>query len=277
MCLLYGKIVAELLQGGRRFHGARPRATLLPVKKPVPPLVAIVDDEEHLRTTVSHALRREGFRTALFADGAAAWESFEGSLPDLAILDIIMPRMDGLELCRRIRSLSPTIPVMFLTSRDEEFDRVLGLELGADDYLCKPFSVRELAARVKVLLRRAGVQTNGTAEGAPAEGTPAEEASADIRSGPLTLDARRFTASWSGLPVRLTVTEFRILHALARQEGFVKTREQLLAEAFPQDSAMSDRTIDCHIRRIRAKLQLIDEGFDGIETLYGLGYRWKER
>ncbi|MGA2479407.1 MAG: response regulator, partial [Spirochaetia bacterium] len=125
---------------------------------PLPPLVAIVDDEAHLRTTLSRALRGEGYRTAVFADGAEAWESFAVSLPDLAVLDIIMPRMDGLELCRRIRSVSQQLPVMFLTSRDEEFDRVLGLELGADDYLCKPFSLRELSARVKVLFRRSGAR-----------------------------------------------------------------------------------------------------------------------
>jgi DNA-binding response OmpR family regulator len=181
------------------------------------------------------------------------------------ILDIIMPRMDGRELCRRIRALSAKVPVMFLTSRDEEFDRVLGLELGADDYLCKPFSLRELAARVKVLFRRSGTLAAEKERG---------QGEADFVSvGFLNLDTRRYTAAWKGSALRLTVTEFRILHALARQPGYVRTREQLLAEAFPQDSYMSDRTIDCHIRRIRAKLEDLDDGFDGIETLYGLGYR----
>jgi len=236
------------------------------VNQPLAPLVAIVDDEEHLRDTVSRTLRAEGYRTALFSDGADAWESFSEALPDLVILDILMPRMDGLELCRRLRASSSSLPVMFLTSKDEEFDRVLGLELGADDYLCKPFSLRELAARVKVLFRRVGPRTAGTEREADAE----DEV---VRVGPLSLDTRRFNASWDGEPVRLTVTEFRILHALARQPGFVRTREQLLAEAFPQDSYMSDRTIDCHIRRIRGKLEALDEDFDGIETLYGLGYR----
>jgi two-component system, OmpR family, response regulator ChvI len=233
------------------------------MSEPLSPLVAIVDDEEHLRTTVSRALKAEGYRTALFADGAEAWESFSASLPDLAILDITMPRMDGLELCRRLRAASDAIPVMFLTSRDDEFDRVLGLELGADDYLCKPFSLRELAARVKVLFRRAG----------PKNGEREPEAGDSVRVGDLALDTRRFTAAWKERELRLTVTEFRILHALARQPGYVRTREQLLAEAFPQDSYMSDRTIDCHIRRIRGKLEDLDRGFDGIETLYGLGYR----
>ncbi len=227
--------------------------------------MAIVDDEEHLRETVSRALRGEGYRTAAYSDGAEAWQSFEASLPDLAILDIIMPRMDGLELCRRIRGVSQEIPIMFLTSRDEEFDRVLGLELGADDYLCKPFSLRELAARVKVLFRRSGARA-GEKERAPEGGD-------NVAVGSLTLDTERFTAAWKGSPVRLTVTEFRILHALARQPGYVRTREQLLAEAFPHDAYMSDRTIDCHIRRIRGKLEELDVGYDGIETLYGLGYR----
>jgi len=235
------------------------------VSEPLPPLVAIVDDEEHLRTTVSHALRGEGYRTALFADGAEAWESFSTALPDMVILDIIMPRMDGLELCRRIRAASDAVPVMFLTSRDEEFDRVLGLELGADDYLCKPFSLRELAARVKVLFRRTGQK--------PGEKDRESGNEETVSAGPLLLDTKRFTATWKGAPLRLTVTEFRILHSLARQPGYVRTREQLLAEAFPQDAYMSDRTIDCHIRRIRAKLANVEEGFDGIETLYGLGYR----
>ncbi|MGD0724763.1 MAG: response regulator transcription factor [Spirochaetia bacterium] len=234
----------------------------------LPPLVAIVDDEEHLRQTVSRALNKDGYRTVAYSDGAEAWQSFEASLPDLVILDIIMPRMDGLELCRRIRGVSQKVPVMFLTSRDEEFDRVLGLELGADDYLCKPFSLRELTARVKVLFRRSGVREAAT-ERAPEGGD-------NVAAGSLNLDTERFTASWKGSPVRLTVTEFRILYALARQPGFVRTREQLLAEAFPQDSYMSDRTIDCHIRRIRGKLEELDDTYDGIETLYGLGYRLRK-
>ena len=227
--------------------------------------MAIVDDEEHLRETVSRALRGDGYRTSAYSDGAEAWQSFEASLPDLVILDIIMPRMDGLELCRRIRGISQKVPVMFLTSRDEEFDRVLGLELGADDYLCKPFSLRELTARVKVLFRRSGIK--------PVERERASETGDSVAVGSLKLDAQKFTAAWKGSPVRLTVTEFRILHALARQPGFVRTREQLLAEAFPHDAYMSDRTIDCHIRRIRGKLEELDETYDGIETLYGLGYR----
>ena len=226
--------------------------------------ILVVDDEPSITDFIKLGLRHEGYEVATAADGRLGLRAVDEFKPDLVILDIIMPRMDGLELCRRIRGVSQKVPIMFLTSRDEEFDRVLGLELGADDYLCKPFSLRELTARVKVLFRRSGARTeeNGRAEGGD-----------NVAVGSLTLNTERFTAAWKGLPVRLTVTEFRILHALARQPGYVRTREQLLAEAFPQDSYMSDRTIDCHIRRIRGKLEELDRTYDGIETLYGLGYR----
>ena len=227
--------------------------------------VAIVEDEQNIRDNVAFALRREGYQVAAFPDGAAAWESFQRALPDLVVLDIIMPRMDGLELLRRIRSESATLPVIFLTSRDEEFDRVLGLELGADDYLCKPFSMRELMARVKVLFRRLALASH-----------PGGDAEQLLEVGRLTLDLRRYTAVWDGSPVPLTVTEFMILHALARRPGHVKTREQLMDEGYPHDTFVSDRTIDSHIKRMRKKFLSIDPGFDRIDTVYGLGYRWAE-
>jgi two-component system response regulator ChvI len=226
-------------------------------------LIALVDDEESLRETVGFALRREGYRVESFADGLAAWQSFERSLPDLAILDVLMPRMDGLELCRRLRALSERLPILFLTSRDEEFDRVLGLELGADDYLCKPFSMRELAARVKVLLRRA----------AHRQAPPDEERL--LEAGRLRLDLARYQAFWNGVPVPLTVTEFTLLHALARRPGHVKTRAQLLEEGYPHDAYASDRTIDSHVKRLRKKLAEADPASDAIETVYGLGYRFR--
>ncbi|HEY2289834.1 MAG TPA: response regulator transcription factor [Thermoanaerobaculia bacterium] len=226
-------------------------------------LIALVDDEESLRETVGFALRREGYRVESFADGLAAWRSFERSLPDLAILDVLMPRMDGLELCRRLRALSERLPILFLTSRDEEFDRVLGLELGADDYLCKPFSMRELAARVKVLLRRA----------AHRQAPPDEERV--LEAGRLRLDLARYQAFWNGAPVPLTVTEFTLLHALARRPGHVKTRAQLLEEGYPHDAYASDRTIDSHVKRLRKKLAEADPASDAIETVYGLGYRFR--
>jgi len=228
-------------------------------------LIAVVDDEETLRETVGFALRREGYRVEPFPDGLDAWRSFERGLPDLAILDILMPQMDGLELCRRLRALSERLPILFLTSKDEEFDKVLGLELGADDYLCKPFSMRELLARVKVLLRRAALREQ------PAGGD--DERIVEV--GRLRLDLRRYQAHWTGNPLPLTVTEFTLLHALARHPGHVKTRAQLLQEGYPDDAYVSDRTIDSHIKRLRRKLTEADPAFDAVETVYGLGYRWR--
>ncbi len=227
--------------------------------------VAVVDDEAGVLESVGRALEREGYRVRRFSDGAEAWEAFEETMPDLAILDILMPRMDGLELCRRLRARSEALPIIFLTSKDEEFDKVLGLELGADDYLCKPFSMRELLARVKVLFRRMALV------GAPE--TPSEDM---VIVGPLELDLQRYLATWNGLPVVLTVTEFLILCALARRPGHVKTRRQLMDEGYPHDSFVSDRTIDSHIKRLRKKLQAVDPAFDAVQTVYGLGYRYQE-
>lgn len=231
--------------------------------------VALVDDEENIRETVGFALRREGYRVDVYPDGQAAWEALEQRLADVVLLDIMMPRMDGLELCRRLRGLSDSLPIIFLTSRDEEFDRVLGLELGADDYLCKPFSMRELVARIKVLFRRLSLMKKGAAH----ESGQSEEI---LRVGPLHLDLRRYTAHWKERPVQLTVTEFLILNALARHPGHVKTRQHLMQEGYPHDTYVSDRTIDSHIKRLRRKMVKIDGEFDAIETVYGLGYRYRQ-
>ncbi len=224
----------------------------------MPAEIVLVEDEQNIRDTVSYALEQEGHRVTAYSDGEQAWKALERRLPDLLILDILLPRLDGLELCRRVRARSESVPLMFLTSRDEEFDRVLGLELGADDYLCKPFSVRELCARVKVLLRRGARRDSGER----------------LRVGALELDGPRHEARWKDRAVRLTVTEFRMLQCLASQPGVVRTREQLLAEGFPHDQYMSDRTVDTHIKRLRRKLAEADPGFAGIETIYGLGYRY---
>jgi two-component system response regulator ChvI len=229
----------------------------------IEPLVALVDDEQNIRELVSYALKQEGYRVATYQNGEEAWSAFRESLPDLVILDIIMPRMDGLELCRRIRGVSESVPLIFLSSKDEEFDKVLGLELGADDYLCKPFSTRELLTRVKVLFRRQAL----------GEETKAEQTI--LHCGSLELDRTRHSVRWKGQKVGLTVTEFRILEALIRQPGFAKTREQLLKEGYPYDEYMSDRNIDGHIKRIRKKIARLEPEFDEIETIYGLGYRYR--
>jgi len=228
--------------------------------------VAVVDDEEGLRETVSVALRREGFVVSTYANGAAAWEVFQTALPDVIVLDIMMPHMDGLELCRRIRARDEIVQIIFLSSRDEELDRILGLELGADDYLCKPFSMRELVARVRVLLRRLALVRRG----AP------PEAADIVRTGGLELDTARYTVRLDGRPVALTVTEFLMLRALAHRPGHVKTREQLMREGYAHDAFVSERTIDTHIKRLRKKLAAVEPGFDRIETVYGLGYRLRE-
>jgi len=229
--------------------------------------IALVDDEENIRETVSFALRREGYRVDVYSDGQGAWEALEQQLADVVVLDIMMPRMDGLELCRRLRAISESLPIIFLTSRDEEFDRVLGLELGADDYLCKPFSMRELVARIKVLFRRLSLMQRG------AQHDSDEEL---LRVGPLSLDLRRYTAHWNDRPIQLTVTEFLILNALARHPGHVKTRQHLMQEGYPHDTYVSDRTIDSHIKRLRRKMAKAAPDFDAIETVYGLGYRYRQ-
>jgi DNA-binding response OmpR family regulator len=228
--------------------------------------IALVDDEDGLRETVALALRREGYRVEGYVDGKQAWDAFSRELPDLVILDILMPRMDGLELCRRLRARSEGLPILFLTSKDDEIDRVLGLELGGDDYLCKPFSMRELVARVKVLFRRLALIRNGITTGA--EGR--------LETGRIGLDLDRFEATLDDRQLALTVTEFRILHALVRRPGHVKTRVQLMQEAYPDDLFVGERTVDSHIKRLRRKLNRIDESFDGIDTVYGLGYRLRE-
>jgi len=226
-----------------------------------PGRIAIVDDEEHIRETVSFALRREGHQVDAYPDGQAAWDAMQGPLPDVAVVDILMPRIDGLELCRRLRGRSEQLPLLFLSSRDEEFDRVLGLEIGADDYLCKPFSMRELAARVKVLLRRLRL----------ADAPP--RVAETLERGLLCLDVERYVARWRGDEVPLTVTEFLIVKALAERPGHVRTRDQLVAAGYPHDTFVSERTIDSHIKRIRGKFR--EAGGSCIETVHGLGYRFR--
>lgn len=228
--------------------------------------IAVVDDEENIRETVAYALRREGYRVDVYPDGQDAWERFETALPDVAVLDILMPRMDGLELCRKLRGQSEVLPIIFLTSKDEEFDRVLGLELGADDYLCKPFAMRELVARIKVLFRRLAL--GGTTGDAGAEES--------VTLGPLSMDLSRYQATWKRAPLSLTVTEFMLLHALARRPGHVKSRARLMEECYPHDAYVSERTIDSHVKRLRKKFSHIDPDFDEIDTVYGLGYRYRE-
>jgi DNA-binding response OmpR family regulator len=228
--------------------------------------VAVVDDEAGIRTTLDVALRREGFAVDLHADGLAAWQAFDGALPDVVVLDILLPRLDGLELLRRLRARSRELPILMLTSKGEEFDRVLGLEMGADDYLPKPFSIRELVARLRVLLRRAQLL---------AEGRVSPQARV-LRRGALALDLDRYEAWCGDVRLPLTISEFLLLAALARRPGHVRSRDQLLDEVHGDDETGSERTIDSHVKRLRRKLALAAEGFDPVEAVYGLGYRFRD-
>ena len=230
------------------------------------PTIALVDDDRHILTSVSMALEAEGYRTQTYSDGATALNGLQETPPDVAILDIKMPRMDGMELLRRVRQQSD-MPVIFLTSTDEEIDELFGLKMGADDYVAKPFSQRLVVERVKAVLRRAqardGIGTD-------------EEAARVLERGMLRLDPERHTCHWDGKSVTLTVTEFLILQALAARPGVVKTRDALMDAAYDDQVYVDDRTIDSHIKRLRKKFKQVDDDFDVIETLYGVGYRFKE-
>jgi two-component system response regulator ChvI len=236
-------------------------------------VIALVDDDRNILTSVSIALQAEGFTTRVYSDGAAALKAFADNVPDLGVFDIKMPRMDGMELLRRVREMGGEIgamPVIFLTSKDDEIDEALGLAMGADDYIAKPFSQRLLIARIRAILRRQDL-----AAGA-ATATESEPEIALLERGRLTMDPARHRISWNGENVVLTVTEFMILEALAQRPGVVKTRNQLLDIAYQDDVYVDDRTIDSHIKRIRRKFRGVDPSFDAIETLYGVGYRFGE-
>ena len=230
-------------------------------------VIALVDDDRNILTSVSIALQQEGFVTRVYSDGDAALKAFADNPPDLGVFDIKMPGMDGMELLRRLRETS-TIPVIFLTSRDDELDEALGLAMGADDYIAKPFSQRLLIARIKALLRRQELAKSEASASAGEADLPL------LERGRLLMDPARHKVSWAGKDVSLTVTEFLILEALAQRPGVVKNRNQLLDTAYSDDVYVDDRTIDSHIKRIRRKFRVADSDFDAIETLYGVGYRF---
>jgi len=230
--------------------------------------ITLVDDDENIVTSVSLALESQGHAVKACHDGAAGLAALENDPPDLVILDVKMPRMDGMEVLRRLRRTSD-IPVIILTSKDDEIDELLGFNLGADDYMHKPFSQRLLIERVKAVLRRAG------GPGADEE-EDAEAAPKALKRGPLTLDPARHDCLWNGKPVKLTVTEFLLIQALAQRPGFVKSRDNLMDAAYDDQVYVDDRTIDSHIKRMRRKFREVDPEFDAIETLYGVGYRYRE-
>jgi two-component system response regulator ChvI len=230
----------------------------------VQPVIALVDDDRNILTSVSLALQAEGYVTRVYSDGATALKGLLDNRPDLAVVDIKMPRMDGMEMLRRLREKSD-LPVIFLTSKDTEIDEALGLAMGADDYIGKPFSQRLLIERIRAVLRRT------------AHREEEEEAGREVKPmvrGPLEMDPERHRVRWRTADVQLTVTEFLILDALAQRPGVVKTRDQLMDVAYAHDSYVDDRTIDSHIKRLRKKFRSVDPEFQAIDTLYGVGYRF---
>lgn len=232
--------------------------------------IALVDDDRNILTTVSIALQAEGYATRLYSDGETALKALLENPPDLAVFDIKMPRMDGMELLRRLRQTS-ALPVIFLTSKDDEADEEAGLELGADDYIAKPFSLRLLIARIRAILRRGDAALPG-GTGGEAEAQPAQA----IARGRLTMDPARHQVTWDGRPVSLTVTEFLMLEALATRPGVIKSRNQLMDAAYTEDVFVDDRTVDSHIKRMRRKFRAVDGEFSAISTLYGAGYSFAE-
>ncbi len=228
--------------------------------------IALVDDDRNILTSVAMTLEAEGYEVETYTDGQSALEAFGKRMPDMAVLDIKMPRMDGMELLGRLRQRTTTMPVIFLTSKEDEIDEVLGLRMGADDYVKKPFSQRLLVERIRALLRRQDAVVSGAEP----------DAAKVIVRGSLTMDPMRHSVVWKGREVTLTVTEFLLLQALAQRPGFVKSRDQLMDVAYDDQVYVDDRTIDSHVKRLRKKMRSVDESFAAIETLYGIGYRYNE-
>ncbi len=228
--------------------------------------IALVDDDRNILTSVSMALEAEGFDVKTYTDGEAGLEGLCADMPDLVVLDIKMPRMDGMEVLTKLREKSD-IPVIFLTSKDDEVDEVIGLRMGADDYITKPFSQRLLIERIRTLLRRQTLREKPDT---------VPEAGERIVRGALELDDARHLCTWEGKAVNLTVTEYLLLKALVLHPGHVKNRDQLIDMAYGENIYVDDRTIDSHIKRVRKKFKNADSGFDQIETLYGVGYRYRE-
>jgi len=229
--------------------------------------IALVDDDRNILTSVSMTLEAEGFEVETYNDGQTALDAFNKRMPELAVLDIKMPRMDGMDLLQRLRQKT-SMPVIFLTSKDDEIDEVLGLRMGADDYVKKPFSQRLLVERIRALLRRQ--------EAVSGDAVEVTEDNKVMTRGELSMDPLRHAVKWKGQDVSLTVTEFLLLQALAQRPGFVKSRDQLMDVAYDDQVYVDDRTIDSHIKRLRKKMRMADDEFSAIETLYGIGYRYNE-
>ena len=221
--------------------------------------ILVVDDEATLRETLAWNLQQEGYRVVEAADGRQALERFRADKPDLVLLDLMLPELSGVEVCRRMRAESD-VPILMLTARDSEVDKVVGLEVGADDYVTKPFSLRELQARVRALLRRAEARPAAEAPGPPVQ----------VGSVAVDLAGRRLLRQ--GQPVAITPRAFELLAFLVRHRGQVFTREQLLEQVWGYDFSGETRTVDVHVHWLR---QLIEDDPARpalLETIRGLGY-----
>ncbi len=227
--------------------------------------IALVDDDRNILTSVALALEAEGFTVSQYHDGEEGLKGILENPPDLVVLDVKMPRLDGMEVLTKLRETS-SLPAIFLTSKDDEVDQVLGLRLGADDYITKPFSQRLLIERIRTVLRRNQARTT----------TSVQPETQLVRRGDMELDDERHLCLWKGTPLNLTVTEYLLIKSLASKPGHVKNRDQLISQAYGDSIYVDDRTIDTHIKRIRRKFKDIDDSFDAIETLYGVGYKYKE-
>ena len=224
--------------------------------------ILLIDDDDNILASVSVALKAEGWDVEVYSDGEKGLIALQKETPDIIILDIKMPRLDGMEFLHELRATS-NLPVIFLTSKNDELDVALGLRMGADDYITKPFSQKLLIERIRAVLRRSKANfSNGNSK--------------IIKRGLLTLDIDRHLCKWKNEEVRLTVTEFLILYALAQRPGLVKNRDQLIDLAYGENIYVDDRTIDSHIKRMRRKFRHFDHEFDEIETLYGIGYKYKD-
>ena len=226
--------------------------------------IILVDDDRNITTSVSMALEAEGFKVKTFNDGEAGLKGIHDEKPNLAVLDVKMPRMDGLELLENIRKSDQSLPIIFLTSKDDEVDQVLGLRMGADDYITKPFSQRLLIERIRTLLRRQKIDNEE------------QDNKKTIDLGDMILDDDRYLCAWKGEPISLTVTEYLLIKSLASNPGHVKSRDQLIEAAYGETIYVDDRTIDSHIKRVRQKFKKSDPEFDRIEAVYGAGYKFSE-
>ena len=224
--------------------------------------IILIDDDSNILMSVSLSLRAEGWEVETFTDSEKGLIALQRNKPDIAILDIKMPRLDGMQVLQKLRNFSD-LPVIFLTSKDDELDEAIGLRMGADDYITKPFSQKLLIERIRAVLRRGSLKDSN-------------QSSQLIKRGDLSLDPDRHLCKWKEDEIRLTVTEFLILHSLALRPGLVKNRDQLIDIAYGETIYVDDRTIDSHIKRMRRKFRFIDKEFDSIETLYGVGYRYRD-